>query len=108
MGRINVTTYEEHDEILDGITGETEAEKVRKCIEAYPRLKELEDELRHKENKIEELRNQLISANSRIDASNQLVKRVEEQDDDIAETLDSLEQEMQELKDNRGLLSRLF
>lgn len=114
MGRINVTTYEEHDEVLEDISGETEAEKVRRCIEAYPRLEELESELKHKENKIEELRNQLISANSRIDASNQLVKRVDEQDEEIAQTLagveehlDRLEQKVEEDGD-RGMLGRLL
>lgn len=110
MGRINVTTYEEHDDVLNDISGETEAEKVRKCIEAYPRLEELESELKQKENKIEELRNQLIAANSRIDASNQLVKRVEDQDEELAQSLESLEKEIQELKEDgeKGLLSRLF
>ncbi|SIR97259.1 hypothetical protein SAMN05421858_4871 [Haladaptatus litoreus] len=43
--RYTVTTYGEHEAILAEIEGESAPEKIRTCIEAYGRVREVEDEL---------------------------------------------------------------
>ena len=58
---------------------ENQADAVRTCIEQYGRVQHLEDELQQRDARVDELRSKLQAANSRIDASNEIVEYVREE-----------------------------
>ena len=81
MPRITVTVDERHEQTLSEVNPENQAEAVRTCIEEYERAQQLEAELQQRDAKMQDLENQLMQANSRIDASNEIVEYVENEMD---------------------------
>ena len=88
MPRTTITIDEDHAAILSDVRErndlDSRAAAVRHCIEKFPRITALESELESSDARVNELESQLMQANTRIDASNELV-RAEERQASLAE-----------------------
>ena len=81
MPRTTITIDEDHAAILTDVRErndlDSRAAAVRHCIEEHPRIENLESELHDRDARVDELRDELMAANTRIDASNELARAVE-------------------------------
>lgn len=88
MKRITPQVEPEHIDFIESVKDDadddiSDAEAVRrifdKAIEADERVAELESELEHSEARREELQSKLITTTEKVEASNELVRVVEEE-----------------------------
>lgn len=103
MKRITPQVREEHIEYIEEIQSKadgdiSDAEAIRRifdqAIQCESQVEQLESELDHAEAQIEELRSKLVATTERVEASNELVKVVEE------------EQSLQKQRAQAGILTR--
>lgn len=88
MKRITPQVREEHIEYIEEVKSETDgnisdAEAIRRifdeAIQGGSRVEQLESDLNQSEARIEELRSKLVATTEKVDASNELVRVVEEE-----------------------------
>ncbi len=80
--RVTTTLDEKHADYVESVREEqnldSDAAAVRKCIERAREHEYAQQRAAECEQRVEELRDQLAAANSRIDAANEIVRYVEE------------------------------